>query len=272
MPRTIWKGSISFGLVQIPVGLYSAEKADELSFNLLTASDHAPVGYKRYNKNTGEEIEWSDAVKGYELESGDYVVLTDEDFEAANVRAASTIDIIDFVDVKDIEPQYFDRPYYLAPLQKNNKAFAILRETLKRTGKVGIAKTVLRTREHLAAVMPQGDGILLELLRFAEEIRGKDELELPPEDLDALKVTEKELKMADRLVEDLTDEWDPGKYHDEYRDDILRVIHEKAESGEVQAAGAPTDEEDVEEVDIMSLLKQSLERNGRNGKKAKAKA
>ena len=267
MPRSIWKGSISFGLVQIPVSLYSAVSQNQLSFNLLDASDNAPVGYKRYNKKTGEEVEWGEVVKGYELDSGEYVILTDEDFEKANVKATSTIDIKDFVDAKAISPEYFDKPYYLAPTQKNNKAYALLRETLKQSDKIGVAKIVMRSRQHLAAVMTHGNVILLELLRFPNELRGTDELELPSEDLEDLGVTDSELKMADRLVDDMAAEWDPENYSDDYREDLLRVIHEKAETGKVQAAEVPEEEEE-EVVDVMELLKRSLEGNGHKKKAA----
>lgn len=264
MPRALWKGNISFGLVNIPVGLFPAEqKADGLSFVQLDQRSMSPIGYKRYNKSSGDEVPWDDIVKGYEYEPGRYVVLTDEDFERANVKATHTVEILDFVDGDEIEPIYFDKPYYLAPTTENAKGYALLRETLRRTKKVGIARVVIRTREHLAAVMARGDLLILEILRFPYEVRSADDLEVPGNDLDELGVTDKELKMAELLVDQMVEEWEPGKYQDRYRDDLLARIREKIEAGETEAVAAGEEEEvpagsDV--LDIMDLLKRSVDR------------
>jgi DNA end-binding protein Ku len=267
MARAIWKGSISFGLVQIPVGLFSAASPDELSFRQLDKRNMSPIGYKKYNKNTGEDVDSDEIVKGYEYESGHYVVLSDEDLRRANPEKTQTVEITDFVDLDDIEAVYFDKPYYLAPTGKNKKAYALLREALKRTRKVGIAKVVIRSREYLAAVVPQGDVLVLEILRYPQEIRSTDDLEVPHGDVAALGLNERELEMAERLVEGMTGEWDPAKYTDTYRDDLMQLIQQRIESGNTNAP----DETPVEEIaepkgdviDIMALLKRSVEATGR---------
>lgn len=263
MPRALWKGNISFGLVSIPVGLFPAEQRDDgVSFSQLDKRTMSPIGYRRYNKSTGEEVPWEEIVKGYEHEPGQYVVLTDEDFEKANVKASKTVEIIDFVDADEIEPMYFDRPYYLAPSNTTSKGYALLRETLRRTGKVGIARVVIRTREHLAAVMARGTVLLLEILRYPYEIREADDLEVPGEDLEELGVTEKELKMAELLVDQMVEEWNPEKYKDTYRDDLLARIKEKVAAGEMEMVTPEADEEEEAAaegvIDIMSLLKKSV--------------
>ncbi|HEX8392125.1 MAG TPA: Ku protein [Longimicrobium sp.] len=266
MARAIWKGSISFGLVHIPVGLFSAEKPDELSFRQLDRRNLSPVGYRKYNKATGDEVEMDVIVKGYEYESGHYVVLSDEDLRRANPEKTQTVEITDFVDLDDIEPVFYDKPYYLAPIGKNPKGYALLREALKRTRKVGIAKVVIRSREHLAAVVPQGDVLVLEILRYPNEIRATEELEVPGEDLKALGVNERELEMAERLVEGMTAEWSPEKYHDSYRDDLMQLIQGRIEAGQTDAPDESPVPEAAEPregvIDIMSLLKRSVEAAG----------
>ena len=263
MARAIWKGSISFGLVSIPVGLFSAETRDEISFRQLDKKNLAPVGYKKYNKETGKEVELEDIVKGYEYEDDRYVLISDEDLRRANPEKTQTVDITDFVDLDDIDPEYFDKPYYLAPTtKKNTKAYALLREALKRAKKVGIAKVVIRSREYLSAVVPHGDVLVLEILRYPHEIRGTDELDVPRGELDDMGVTDREIKMAEMLIDGMTAEWDPSKYHDTYRDDLMSLIRKKIESGQTEVL----DETPVEEVaprgdviDIMALLKKSVE-------------
>jgi len=270
MARSLWKGSISFGLVNIPVGLYSAEQRDEgISFAQLDRRSMSPIGYRRYNKGTGEEVPWEEIVRGYEYESGRYVVLSDEDFQRANPKASRTVEILDFVDSAEIEPLYFDKPYYLAPPSggPGAKGYALLRETMRRTGKVGIARVVIRTREYLAAVIARGPMLVLEVLRYPYEIRSADDLEVPGEDLAELGVSEKELKMAEMLVDQMVDAWDPSKYKDRYRDDLLARIREKIAAGETEAAAGEAVEDEEEAaagvVDIMSLLKRSVERVGK---------
>ena len=263
MARAIWKGSISFGLVSIPVGLFSAETRDEISFRQLDKRNLAPVGYKKYNKQTGKEVEADDIVKGYEYEDERYVLISDEDLKRANPEKTQTVDITDFVNLDDIDAEYFDKPYYLAPLKKNAKAYALLREALKRSGKVGIAKVVIRSREYLGAVIPHNDVLVLEILRYPHEIRGVDDLELPGAELEKMGVTDREVKMAEMLIDGMTADWEPAKYHDSYRDDLMALIHKKIESGETEVLDeSPAPEVDVEPkgvIDIMSLLKKSVE-------------
>lgn len=266
MARALWKGSISFGLVNIPVGLYSAEQRDDgVSFSQLDRRTMSPIGYRRYNKSNGDEVPWDEIVRGYEYEKGRYVVLTDEDFEQANPKASRTVEIVDFVDAAEIEPLYFDKPYYLAPSEHGNKGYALLRETLRRSGKVGVARVVIRTREYLAAVIARGSMMLLEILRYPHELRGSDDLEVPDEDLTALGVSEKELKMAELLVEQMVEDWEPEKYRDQYRDDLLARIEARIAAGDtelVAEAGADEEEAATDVVDIMTLLKRSVEGGG----------
>jgi DNA end-binding protein Ku len=233
MARAIWSGTIGFGLVQIPVSLYAAEEHDELDLKLLDRRDFSPVGYQRINKKTGKEVPWDEIVKGYENHDGEYVVLTDADFAEANVEATHRVDILDFVDFSAIDPRYIDRPYYLAPQKAGKKAYALLRETLRRTGKAGIGKVVIRTRQHLAAVVAADNALLLILLRFSDELRNASDLDLPERNLQKLGVTSKELGMAEKLVTGMVEEFKPEKYEDEYRRDLMKLIHKKAKAGDV---------------------------------------
>ncbi|QKT04278.1 Ku protein [Ectothiorhodospiraceae bacterium 2226] len=260
MSRVIWKGSISFGLVYVPVGLYSSERRSELSLSLLDRRDMAPVGYRRYNKSTGEDIEWGEVVKGYEFEPGQFVVLDEEDFTKANVKATQTVEIQDFVPAADIPMIYYDKPYYLEPLPRGEKGYVLLRETLKRTKRVGIAKVVLRSREHLAALVPWNDVLVLNLLRFHHELREPSELKLPTGAIEDYGVADREIDMAERLVEGMSTEWEPQRYRDEYREDLLRLIEEKAVAGEAHAMHEPeAPARGAEVIDIMEALKRSVE-------------
>ena len=233
MARAIWTGTVGFGLVQIPVSLYAAEERDELDLKMLDRRDFSPIGYERINKKTGKPVAWEDIVKGYEKDDGEYVVLTDADFEQANVEATHRIDILDFVDFSAIDPRYIDRPYYLTPQKAGKKAYAVLRETLRRTGKAGVGKVVIRSRQHLAAVVAADNALLLILLRFSDELRNASDLDLPERNLHKLGITPKELGMAEQLVEGMVEEFKPEKYEDEYRRDLLKLINKKAKAGEV---------------------------------------
>ena len=263
MPRAIWKGSISFGLVNIPVGLYTAESRDEISFNMLDRRTKSRIHFKRVNEE-GKEVAWEDIVKGYEFESGQYVILSDEDLKRAAPEATQTIDIVDFVDLDEISPLYFDKPYYLGPDKKAGRAYALLREVLRRTNKVGIAKVVIRTRQYLAAVVARGEDVLtLELLRYAHELRDPGELDVPS---GKQGVSERELEMAERLVEGMVEAWDPEKYKDDYRKDLMKMIEERVEAGELEASSKPAPKPERERsnvVDLMALLKRSVEEGGR---------
>ena len=266
MARGLWKGAISFGLVNVPVELHSAKKpSSELDMTMLDKRDLAPVGYKRVNKSTGKEVPWSEVVKGYEYKDDQYVVMSTEDFRRANPDAAKTVDILAFVELADIEPQYFDTPYYLKPEKRGEKAYALLRETLERAGKAGIASVVIRTKQYLAALVAQEELLVLNTLRYADELKAPAEMEIPK-----ARVTPKELDMALRLVEDMADEWHPEKYKDTYRDDLMKRIKEKIKAGETEEITEPEKERRAEKgaevIDLMSLLKKSVER-----KPAKAK-
>jgi DNA end-binding protein Ku len=262
--RAIWKGSISFGLVNIPIGLYPASRREELSFRQLRKSDLSPINYKRVAEVDQKEVPWEDIVKGFEYEKGQFVVVTDEDFKRANVEATQTVDISDFVNLDDIDPMFFDKPYYLEPQKGGKKAYALLRDTLKETGKVGIAKVVIKTKQHLAAVKPKGNALVLELMHFAEELLESNELDLPKGDE---AVGKKELDMAKALVESMTSKWEPDKYKDQYTEQLKKVIEEKVEAGgkELPApkgkAKAPTNV-----VDLVAILKKSIEENTASSK------
>lgn len=280
MPRAIWSGSLGFGLVQIPVALHTAEEADELSLTLLDKRDFSPVGYERINKKTGKEVKWEDTVKGYESKPGKYVVLTDKDFAEANPKSTHQIDILDFVELADIDPHYIDKPYVVVPTKQGRKSYALLREVLKRSGKAGIAKLVLRTRQHLCAVIAHGKAISLLILRFADELKGTSDLGLPEENLKKLGITPKELDMAEKLVNGMVEAWKPEKYRDDYRKDLLSMIHARAKAGDVntvskEKAKKPVPEKSAKVVDLVALLSQSMEsghkRKGSTSKKTAKK-
>lgn len=261
MARSIWKGSITFGLVNIPVGLYSAEKREEtVSFHMLDRRNMARLRYKRVNEETGREVPWEETVRGYEVEGGKHVVISDEDLARASPEKTQTVDILDFVEAGDISPLFFDKPYYLAPEKKGAKSYALLRETLRRTNKVGIAKVVIRTKQYLAAVLVEEDAIVLNILRFAHELRDASELDLPS---GKEGVSERELDMAERLVEGMVSDWEPEKYRDDYYKDLKKLIKERVEAGQFEespeAPPAPKPERGGQVVDLMALLKRSVE-------------
>src|SRR5882724_9970427 len=263
MPRAICSGSLGFGLVQIPVTLHAAEEVDELSLTLLDKRDFSPVGYERINKKTGKEVKWEDTAKGYESGPGNYVVLTDRDFAEANPKSTHQIDILDFVELAEIDPHYIDKPYLLVPEKYAKKSYAWLREVLKRSGKAGIAKLVLRTRQHLCAVIAHGKALSLLVQRFADELRGTSDLELPEENLKKLGITSKELDMAEKLVSGMVDKWQPERYRDDYRKDLLALIHARAKAGDVNTVSkepskAPRPPKSAKVVDLVALLSQSV--------------
>ena len=270
MARGLWKGAISFGLVNVPVELFSAQKRSaEIDLTMLDKRDMAPVGYQRVNKASGKEVPWEDVVKGYEYEDDKYVVLSEEDFRRANPDAAKTVDIVAFVDLADIAPPYFETPYYLGPGKRGEKAYALLRDAMAKAGKAGIATVVIRTRQYLAALVPQGDALMLNTLRYHQELKSAGELDIP-EKLKGHKPSAKELDMALRLIDDMADEWQPERYHDTYHEDLLKRIEEKIKAGQTERITEPEKEEKAgkgaEVIDLMSLLKKSVE----GGKKEKA--
>jgi DNA end-binding protein Ku len=267
MARSLWKGAISFGLVNVPVELHSAKKrAAELDMTMLDKRDLAPVGYKRVNKSTGKEVAWGDVVKGYEYKDDKYVVLSDEDFRRANPEASRTVDILAFVELADIQPQYFETPYYLVPEKRGEKAYALLRETLEKAGKAGIASVVIRTKQYLAALVAEDEVMVLNTLRYADDLKEPGELKIPK-----AKVTAKELDMALRLVKDMVDDWQPSKFKDTYREDLLKRIKEKVKAGQTEELTEPDPDAEkpakgADVIDLMALLKKSVEK-----KPAKAK-
>ncbi|NTU71207.1 MAG: Ku protein [Coriobacteriia bacterium] len=271
MPRAIWKGTISFGLVTIPVGLFSAVAPRELSFHLIDSRDLSPVRNKRVNEATGEEVPWEVIVKGYEFEDGRRVTLTDAEIASANVKATRTIDVLGAVCASDVAPEFLDTPYFLAPEQAGNKAYALLREALRASGRIAVAQIVIRSRQRLCALIPEGDAILLEVLRYPYELRESAALDLPGSDLAELGVTDAELALARQLVATIESDWDPAAYHDTYHDDLLDLIRRKSE-GETVTVDEPEPEPMGEVVDIMELLKRSVEdaRVARGGSRAVA--
>lgn len=276
MPRAIWKGAISFGLVHIPVELYPAESQSGLNLDMLDRRDFAPVGYKRYNKETGKDIDWNDIVKGYEYEKGQYVVLSDEDLKRANVEATQTIDILSFVERDEVAPIYFEQPYYLAPTKGGDKVYVLLRETLKKSGKIGIAQVVIRTKQRLAALMPMENAILLNLLRYGDEIRPLKDINLPEATSKKAAVSDKEIKMAMSLLEDMTDKWDPKAYHDTYREDVMAMVEKKVKANQTKTVTQPAKDDEGQPagsnvVDLMELLRKSIDtKKTSGGKKAEA--
>jgi len=267
MARAIWKGSIAFGLVQIPVELHVAEEPDELSFRQLDKHDFSPIGYDRINKRTGKKVAWDDIVRGFEVEKDEYVVLSDDELESANVEATHTIDIVAFVDDGDVDPIFFEKPYFVSPTKQGTKAYALLRETLAKNKQIGIAKFVVRTRQHLAALMPKGEALTLVQLRFAHELRSAEDLPLPPKSLDKLGVSPAEQRMADTLVKGMHDKWEPEQYKDTFRDDVLALVDKKAKAGEINTvAELPHEKKPRKEksnvVDLMDMLKRSLGEKG----------
>jgi DNA end-binding protein Ku len=271
MPRAIWKGNISFGLVNVPVMVLPAESRKRLSFKLLDKRDKAGIKYERVNDQTGKPVAWQDIVKGYEYEDGEYVVLTDKDFKAAAVEATQTIDIEDFVDREEIDQMYFDQPYYLVPGKKGEKGYVLLRETMERTGKLAIGRVVIRTREHLAAVFPRGDALVLNLMRFHHELVDPKKLDVPAGDVKAYKIKPKEVGLAEKLVDAMSSKWKPEKYKDEYYDQLMGYIEKKAKTGEV-AAPKPRKEKAGKVIDLMELLQKSVKEKPKAARASKKKS
>ena len=224
--RALWKGAISFGLVTIPVSLFPATRREELKFRLLRASDHSPVNYKRVAEVDGKEVPWDQIVKGYEYEKGKFVLLKEEDFARVDVEATQTVDIMNFVSLDDVDPLLFYKPYYLEAGKGGDKAYVLLRDALNETGKIAIAKVVIRTRQHLAAVKPQEKGLMLELMHFPKELVPVEEFNEPAEKA----VGKAEMQMAKQLIGSMTSDWDPDQYNDEYRDALEKLIEEKLEN------------------------------------------
>ncbi|TFW24673.1 non-homologous end joining protein Ku [Duganella callida] len=272
--RALWKGAISFGLVYIPVEMYTAVQEHDLDLTMLDKRDFSPIGYKRYNKSSGKEVTWDNIVKGYEYEDNEYVVLSEEDLRRANVEATQTIDIHAFVESAEVPLTYYETPYYLAPTRGGGKVYALLRETLRKAGKIAIATVVMRTKQHLCALVCVEDKIVLNTLRYATEIRSAEDLKLPPATLKAAGISDKELKMALSLVEGMSEGWNPDQYHDTYKEDVMAMVQKKIKAGQTKTITAPGKEEAAPKasnvVDLVALLQDSLGKRGKAAPKARA--
>jgi DNA end-binding protein Ku len=276
MARPIWTGSISFGLLNIPIQLMSGERRTDIHFRMLDARDKSPIRYERVNAETGEEVPWKDIVKAYEFSKDNYVVLQPEDFQRAATENHETIAIESFVDADSIPIAYLERPYILVPGKKAEKGYVLLREVLKKNGRVGIGRVVIRTREYLCMLAPQDDALMLILMRFPQEVVDASEYELPAGSARAWHVTPREMEMAEMLMESMTDTFSPADYKDEFRERLSKVIKERIKQKQTAHVEEDTDDEEAETatnvVDFMSLLKKSLEKKGDGSSKPAKKA
>ncbi|MDI1261298.1 Ku protein [Aquabacterium sp.] len=273
MPHSLWKGAISFGLVHIPVALYPASREDAIDFDWLDSRSMDPVGYKRINKRTGKEITKEHIVKGVKYEDDRYVVLSDEEIKQAYPKTTQTIEIEAFVKAQDIPFVHLERPYYLAPIAKGEKVYALLRETLLASKRIGIARVVIQTKEHLAALIPVGPALMLNTLRWPAEIRPWDELKLPAEGAKAAGLSERELSMASQLVDDMSANFDPSQYSDRFRDAVMGLIETKAQAGQLNEVKALESEDagaSSNVIDLTELLKRSLNKGSAPGDQAAA--
>jgi DNA end-binding protein Ku len=277
MARPIWNGTISFGLLNVPVRLYPGERSVDVHFRMLDSRDNKPVRYERVNSETGEEVPWKEIVKGFEYSKGNYVVLGEGDIRKAAPESTETVEIEAFVDRAEIDPRYFEKPYYLVPAKKAEKGYVLLREVLKKTDKVGIARVVIRTRQYLAALMPMDDALVLNLMRFPQELVEADEFTLPKGGSKDYRVTPKEVEMAGQLIDSMSAKWKPSDYKDEFRAKLRRIIdnevaRQSGRKGKAKAVEEPAPPADATTnvVDFMALLKRSLEKKGGGGSSRKA--
>lgn len=271
--RALWKGAISFGLVHIPVSLHSATTESGVDFDWLDKRSMDPVGYKRVNKRTGKEIDKANIVKGVAYEEGKYVVLSPEEIEAVYPKSTQSIDIEAFVDASEIPFVYLDRPYYLAPIGKGEKVYALLREALLKKGKVGLARVVIQTKEHLAALVPAGPALVLNLLRWGADIRSWEDLKLPKEGVKGAGISEREMTMAGQLIDELSTAWNPEDFSDKFKDQVMALVEKKAEAGQTETVLQPEEKapaKTADVIDLTELLRQSL-RGGKGAKPAAKK-
>ena len=252
--RSIWKGTISFGLVTMPVGLFPAIKREELKFHLLRKSDLSPIDYKRVAEADGKEVPWEDIVKGYEYQKGKYIVLKEEDFKRVDIEATQSIDILDFVQLDEINPMFFYKPYYLVPQKGGSKPYSLLRTALKETGKVGIAKVVIRTKQHLAALKSQECGLVLELMHFGDELLDTKNLDVSCKPA----ANSREIAMAKNLINSMTQKWDPKRYTDDYSSALMRLIKRKIKSGDKDLPPPPKQKQPTNIINLVDVLQQSL--------------
>lgn len=258
MPRPIWRGTLTFGLVSIPVGIFPAESRRDLSFHLLDRRDMQPVKNQRINSATGKVVEWDEIVKGYEYEPGRWVTVDESDFKAASPKKTGTIDILGAVPLADVDPRHFDKPYFLVPEGPGAKPYALLRDALSERGLAAVGQVVIRTRQSLALAVPSGDMLLLQTLRYPYELRDTEGLDLPGKEVSEA-ITPAERKLAEQLVDAIATDWDPERYRDTYHDDVLALIARKVEGGEIAASEEPAEAPPGRVIDIVELLKQSVE-------------
>ncbi|WP_184641713.1 MULTISPECIES: Ku protein [Variovorax] len=259
--RTLWKGAITFGLVHIPVGLHTASIEQGIDFDWLDKRSMDPVGYKRINKKTGREIDKDNIVKGFEYEDGKYVVISPDEIEAVYPRTTQTIEIQRFIDAQELPFLYLERPYYVAPINKGQKVYALLREVLLKTGKIGLAKVVIATKQHLAVLVPSGKAMVLNLLRWGDEVKSLEGLDLPPAGVKGAKVSAAEMKMAEQLVDSMSGKWDPEDFKDEFKSAVMKIVQKKVKAGDTETVIQPEEEapEDSSNViDLTELLQRSL--------------
>jgi DNA end-binding protein Ku len=264
--RALWKGAISFGLVTIPVSLYPATRREELKFRLLRKSDQSPVNYKRVAEADGKEVPWGEIIKGYEYEKGKFVLIKDEDFARVDVEATQTVDIMNFVALDEVDPLLFYKPYYLEAAKGGDKAYVLLRDALVQSGKIAIAKVVIRTRQHLAAVKPQKKGLMLELMHFPEELLDASEFKEPVEK----PVGKAEMQMAMQLIQSMTSDWHPEEYTDEYHKALEKMIDQKIEHGGEESPVPAKKKKPTNVVDLVSVLQQSIQQTRANPKSEKS--
>lgn len=273
MARPIWTGTLSFGLLNVPVSLMSGERRVDLHFRMLDSRNNKPVRYERVNAETGDEVPWKDIVKAFEYNKGSYVVLKPEDIKSAAPESHESIDVEAFVDADAIGPQFFEKPYFLVPGKKAEKGYVLLRETLRKTKRVGIARVVIRTREYLCAVIPQGDALVLNLLRYAQELVDPQDYAFPAKGVAAYRISKSELTMAEQLIESMAGEWSPGDFKDEFRARLSKVIEKRIKGkGVVKALEEPDNlpaDAATNVVDFMALLKKSVASNQRTPAKAR---
>lgn len=276
MARSIWKGSIAFGLVNIPVGLTGAESRPDIQLHMVDSKNHARIRYERVNADSGEEVPWDRMVRGYEHEEGQFILLSDKELEGVQPKLTKTIEITEFVKLAEIDPLLFDKPYYLEPEKRGRKAYALLREALRESGKAGISRVVIRTREYLSAMFVRDDALVLMLLRFPQEIKASSKLELPSSDTKEWQPAKRELQLAGRLIDEMSEKWNPKKYHDEYREALMDYVEKKIRSGETVEDVKEGDEEEPAHrgnkvVDLAAYLEQSIGNKKPAAKKSAAK-
>ncbi|KTD40427.1 Ku protein [Legionella parisiensis] len=275
MPKSIWKGEISFGLVSIPVSLYSIEEQDELKFHLLDKKTKSRVHYQRISEKTGKEVPWDQVVKGFEFEKDRYIIVDEKKFEKASQDLFKAINIEEFVDFQEIDSLYLIKPYYLIPESKNKKAYVLLRESLKKTNKAGVAKVIIRTKESICLILPHHHALLLYLIHFKDEIREEKEMDVPKEDFKNYKVSQSEIKMAVTLIDEMTTKWQPEKYHNEYRDALKKWLDQQIAKQPVIKEEEDTEvvnENSADVVDFISLLKESMQKRTSAEKSNKKKS